>query len=513
MPETSDNNKRIAKNTLMLYLRMLFMVGVSLYTSRIVLHTLGVSDYGINNVVGGVVTMLGFLSSSLSAASSRYITFALGRRGETDFMQRTFGNILCAHFILAAAVVLMGETVGLWFMTTQLHIPSERATAAFWVYQFSVFSFALSIVSVPYNAAVIAHERMSVFAYISIADAVLKLIAVGLLVFMNGDKLILYAAFCLFIQTFDRIAYGIYCTHNFSETRSRLRCDGDTLKGMLSFVVWTMNGNLAVCGFTQGLNILLNIFFGPAVNAARAIAIQVQTVVQQFCDNFQTAFNPQITKSYARSDFPYLHTLLVRASKFSFFILLFISLPLMLEAQSVLFVWLGIVPDHTLNFLRLTIIAGMLQALAGPLIISVHATGCIKKFQIVEGSMLLTIVPISYALLKFFRLPPESVFLVYIAVEILTQCARVWLVLPMIGMNVTLYLREVAKPVIAVALVAPVIPLLVHVFVKGTTIRFFLVCISSVLSVSLVSFFMGSTKGERSFILNRINNFVSKHFR
>lgn len=509
MSDTSANNKRIAKNTLLLYVRMLFMLVINLYTSRVILNTLGIVDYGINNVVGGVITMLGFLTSSLGAASSRYITYDLGK-GNMSVMKKTFGNILTIHFILAAVVLVIGETLGLWFMSTQLQIPPERETAALWVYQFSIFSSILAVISVPYNATIIAHEKMSAFAYISIADAVLKLLIVYLLVVIPYDKLIIYAILYFCIQVFDRIVYGIYCTKHFEETHTRLRYNGKLFREIFSFAGWTMNGNLAVMGYTQGLNILLNIFFGPAVNAARGIAVQVQGVCQQFCSNFQMALNPQLTKSYAQGDLENMHRLLVKSSKFSFYILFFIVLPLMFEAEFVLKLWLGIVPEHTVTFLRLILIVGLLYTLSNPIIVSVHATGRLKKFQLIEGTMLLIIVPIAYILLKFFGIRPEYVFVVHIIVELCTQYARLRIVLPMIGMKLSNYLMSVIKPILWVVLISPWLPYMANVTIHGQWISFFVVCIMCVLCISVCVYFIGCTISERMFIKEKLSGILMK---
>lgn len=509
MSDTSANNKRIAKNTLLLYVRMLFMLVISLYTSRVVLNTLGVVDYGINNVVGGVIAMLGFLTGSLGAASSRYITYDLGK-GNMAVMKKTFGNILTIHFILAAIVLVIGETLGLWFMSTQLQIPPERETAAIWVYQFSIFSSILAVVSVPYNATIIAHEKMSAFAYISIADAVLKLLIVYLLVIIPYDKLIIYAILYFCIQAFDRIVYGVYCSRHFEETHTRLRYDGKLFREIFSFAGWTMNGNLAVMGYTQGLNILLNIFFGPAVNAARGIAVQVQGVCQQFCNNFQMALNPQLTKSYAQKDLENMHRLLVKSSKFSFYILFFIVLPLMFEAEFVLKLWLGIVPEHTVTFLRLILVVGLLYTLSNPIIVSVHATGRLKKFQIIEGTMLLTIVPIAYILLKFFGIRPEYVFVVHIIVELCTQYARLRIVLPMIGMKLDYYLKSVIKPLFWVVIVSPWLPYITNVTMHEQWISFFVVCIMCVLCIFGCVYFIGCTVSERMFIKEKLSRILMK---
>lgn len=509
MTNTSTNNKRIAKNTLLLYFRMLFMMVVSLYTSRVILNTLGVVDYGINNVVGGVIAMLGFLTASLGAASSRYITYDLGK-GDMAVMKKTFGNILSIHFILAGIVLIIGETIGLWFMSTQLQIPSDRMTAAMWVYQFSIFSSILAVISVPYNATIIAHEKMSAFAYISIVDAVLKLLIVYLLVIIPYDKLIVYAILFFCIQAFDRIVYGIYCSRHFEETRTRFSYDGKLFKEIFAFAGWTMNGNLAYMGYTQGLNILLNIFFGPAVNAARGIAVQVQSVCQQFCTNFQMALNPQLTKSYAQGNIDDMHRLLIKSSKLSFYILFFIVLPLILEAEFVLKIWLGMVPEHTVTFLRLILVVGLLYTLSNPIIVSVHATGKLKKFQIIEGSMLLSIVPIAYILLKFFGIQPEFVFVVHIIVELFTQYARLRIVLPMISMPLYDYVRSVIIPILKVLVLSPIIPLVVYNVMQQTVLKFFIVCFVCVIYVSIVIYFIGCTNNERRFIRDKTSAIIKK---
>lgn len=486
------------------------MLVINLYTSRVILKTLGVTDYGINNVVGGVITMLGFLTSSLGGASSRYITYNLGK-GDMSIMKKTFGNILSIHFILAAIVLVIGETVGLWFMSTQLQIPLERETAALWVYQFSIFSSVLAVISVPYNATIIAHEKMSAFAYISIADAILKLLIVYLLVIIPYDKLIIYAILYFCIQAFDRIVYGAYCSRHFAETHTRLRYDGKLFREIFAFAGWTMNGNLAVIGYTQGLNILLNIFFGPAVNAARGIAVQVQGVCQQFCNNFQMALNPQLTKNYAQGDLDNMHRLLEKSSKFSFYILFFIVLPLMFKAEFVLKLWLGIVPEHTVTFLRLILIVGLLYTLSNPIIVSVHATGKLKKFQLIEGTMLLTIVPIAYILLKFFGIRPEYVvFVVHIVVELCTQYARMRIVLPMIDMKLEDYFRSVIKPISLVVILSPWLPYIANTTVHGQWISFFVVCIVCVLCISGCVYFIGCTNSERMFIKEKLSDILIK---
>lgn len=502
MSSTTENSKRIAKNSFLLYIRMLFMLIISLYTSRVVLNTLGVVDYGIYNVVGGVIAMLNFLTNSLGVASSRYITYDLGK-GDITVMKKTIGNILCIHYLLALIIFLLGESIGLWFMETQLQIPVERQHAAFWVYQFSIFTSVLSVIAIPYNAMIIAHEKMSAFAYISILDALLKLGMVYLLLVIPYDKLIIYAFLYFCIQAFDRIIYGIYCKRHFEESHAKIAYNKNLFRNIFSFAGWIMSGSLAVMGFTQGLNILLNIFFGPVVNAARGIAVQVQIVSQQFCNNFQMALNPQLTKSYARGDLDYMHKLLIKSSKFSFYILLFIIIPLMLEADLVLHWWLGIVPEKTTIFLRLVLCTSLLATLSNPIVESVHASGIIKRFQLIEASLLLTIVPISYLLLKLFHVAPEFVFVVHIVIEIITQYVRLKIILPIIHMDLKNYIRLVLKPIIIVCILAPILPIIVYQNMSLSDIpSFLIVCTISVLSSIIIIYSIGCTEAERSFLKN-----------
>ena len=509
MATTAENNKRIAKNTLLLYFRMLLMIVINLYTSRVILQVLGVEDFGINNVVGGVITMLGFLTGSLARASSRYITYDLGK-GDMTVMKKTFGNILSIHLLLALLIIIIGETIGLWFMTTQLQIPDSRETAAFWVYQFSIVSFVLSVISVPYNASIIAHEKMSAFAYISIADAILKLVIVYLLLVIPYDKLIIYAALFSCIQVFDRIVYSIYCRKHFEETRNGFSFDKKLFREIFTFAGWTMSGSMAVMGYTQGINVLLNIFFGPVVNAARGIAIQVQNAVFQFCSNFQMAFNPQLTKSYATGDYFQMHQLLIVCSKFSFYLVLLISLPLILEAPLILKWWIGIVPEYTVSFLRLILCTSILLSLSNPITISAHATGKVKKFQLIEGCILLFIVPIAYILLKLFHIPAEYVFLVHFFTEICAQYARVRIVLPLIHMPFSDYIKGVITPIIKVSILSPIIPIFICQHTNNNIGFFIMICFTTICCTLLIIYFIGCSKDEQFYIKGKLITLLNK---
>lgn len=493
----------------MLYLRMFIMTAISLYTSRVILQALGVIDFGLYNVVGGLVVSFTFITSSLSGASSRYITFGLGE-GHFEKMKMIFGNILLMHILLASFVVIVCETVGLWLVYNKLQIPPGRMYAALWTFHLSVVSLFINVLYAPYNATIIAHEKMSAFAYISILDAVLKLVIVYALWVSPYDKLIIYSILLFCIHLLDMLIYYLYCRKLFLEVHTSLRFDKIFFKEIFIFAGWTFNGSLAFVGFTQGLNVLLNIFFGPAVNAARGIAVQVQSIVMQFCTNFQMAINPQITKSYARKDYGYMHQLLIVNSKYSFFLLLLVTLPLILEAPIVLKWWLSEVPDYTVVFLQLVICSSMLRTLANPLLVAVHATGDIKKFQLVEASLLLLIVPFAYMLLEFFHLGPACVFVVHIVMELIAQYARIVIVLPMIGMSKQYYFHRVALPILKVAVISPIVPLSIKLYVGNTFLTFLLVCSVSVFSWAIICFFLGCTQKEQLFVKEKVQIVYSK---
>lgn len=504
---TSSKSKRIAKNTLMLYIRMLFSMVVSLYTSRIILATLGETDFGIYNVVGGIVVMLGFLNSSLSGASSRYITYELAGNN-LQRIRHVFSVIMEIHICLAFVILLLGETVGIWFLEYKLNIPPERMEAARWVFQFSLINTILGILSVPYNSMIVANEKMNVYAYISILDVVLKLVVVYVLTVFSWDKLILYGLLVLGVQVLTMSVYYFYSKRNFEGARFHIAWDKALFKEIFIFAGWTLNGNLAVVGYTQGLNVLLNMFYGPLVNAARGVAVQVQNVVLNFCSNFQMALNPQLTKSYAERDFSYMHRLLIVSSKFSFFLLLFLALPIILEADVILEVWLKEVPEYTVIFLRLILITSMFSALANPVIISVHATGKLRRFQLVEGTMLLLIVPIAYFILKFFDVHPATVFVVHLIIELCTQCARVRIVLPMINMNVRDYILLAVYPIIRVVLSSVILPIVAYCLLPhNTVVSFFVVCVISCISVLGCVFYLGCSLEERLFVREKLTVF------
>ena len=492
----SENNKRIAKNTLMLYIRMLLTMGVSLYTSRVVLATLGVEDFGIYGVVGGVVSMFSFLNLAMVSSTQRYLTFGLGKNNR-EWLSKIFSTTILIHCLIALIIVILTETVGLWFLYNKMTIPLGRLNAAFWVLQFSVLSTVVVVMTVPYNATIIAHEKMSAFAYISLLEVTLKLVVVYLLTITKVDRLIFYAVLILLVQLLIRMIYHQYCIKHFNESRFHWSWNRPLLKEISSFAGWNLFGNLAAITFTQGLNLLLNVFFGPVLNAARAVAVQVQSAVVQFSSNFQTALNPQITKTYAMNELSNMHLLIYRSSKYSFFMLYFLSLPILFETTQLLHWWLKEVPAHTVNFIRIILFISMIDATANPLMIAAQATGRIRLYQSVIGGILLLILPISYVVLKMGG-NPEAVFIVHLAIVSIAWIVRLYIIHPMIQIPISQYLTKVMGRVVAVGICSFMLVLAIRSFMQEGIIRFLTTGLSSVFFVALFIYLLGLEKGERN---------------
>ncbi len=501
MSDTSSANKRIAKNTLVLYVRMLFTMGISLFTSRVILQTLGVEDYGISSVVGGVISMFTFINAAMVSSTQRYLNFELVR-GDANQLRSVFSTSLQIHALIALTIIVLSETVGLWFLNEKLVIPEARMTAAMWVYQCSILSCAVSIMSTPYNAVIVAHEKMSAFAYISILDVSLKLLVVYLLVVLPFDKLIILAILNLLVQLFIRYIYTLYCHRHFPESYFQFRFNKTLFKEMFGFAGWSFWGNLAAILYTQGLNMMLNIFFGPIVNAARGIAVQVQSAVQQFVGGFQTALNPQITKNYASNNLPQMHSLMFRSARFSFLLLFFLSLPVLMETNFILTLWLKTVPDDAVIFTQIMICISLIYTTANPCIIANQATGKVKIYQMVVGGILLLILPISYVVLKLGA-PAYSVFIVHFCIESLAQFSRMYMLRKLIHLPLWQYMKNIYIPIVSTVVIAIILPLVVRMQVAEGWLRFLAVGFTCVFSVGASSYFIGFTKQERVFFLDK----------
>lgn len=505
---TSENNKRIAKNTLMLYFRMIITMVVGLFTSRVVLQTLGVEDYGIYAVVGGIVSMLSFLNGAIVSATQRYLTFELGR-GNQEQLSKVFSTSLQIHFLISLVVLLLSETIGLWFLYEKLVIPAERLDAAFWVFQFSIVACVVKIISVPYNAVIVAHEKMSAFAYMSVLDVVLKLLIVYLLYISPWDKLVVYAALLLIVDLLMRWIYVYYCQKYFWESHYSHSIDKPLLKEMCSFSVWSFGGSFVSVLNSQGINLMLNIFFGPLVNAARGIALQVQGVILGFVGNFQTALNPQITKNYANGNLQRMHQLIFCSAKFSFFMLFLLALPVLLETDTLLQLWLGTYPEDTVVFTRWSIAYSLISTISNPCVRANQATGNIKKYYIVVSSVLLLVFPISYIFL-FLGAPAYSVFIILFFIECVALYSRVYMLREQINLPMRAYLRFIFVPLLKVIIISSVLPMIVYWNLSDGVVRLILVVLLSALSVILSVYIYGLTKKERYFLDEKIKSIISK---
>lgn len=502
------NNQQIAKNTILLYFRMIFLMLISLLTSRVILQILGVEDYGIYNIVGGFVSFLGFINGAISSGTSRYITFAIGQK-DIDKLNRVISTCKLVHFIIAFIILILGETLGLWFVMNKLIIPESRMMAALWVYHCSIVSVVVMVWSIPYNACIIAHEKMSAFAYISIYEAVMKLIIVLVLMTNYIDKLILYSVLLLCIQISIRLIYTKYCHRHFEESKVDMLYDKKLFLEIISFSGWNLWGNLAAALYTQGVNIVLNIFFGPIVNAARGISVTVQSAVQQFATNFQTAINPQITKSYASGNNDAMYTLVCRSSKFTFILLYAISLPILVETRFVINLWLGQVPNYTVNFIRLMLCICLVDAMANPFMTAAAATGKIKFYQLAISGILLLILPISYIVL-WMGYAPESVFIVHLLITFLAYIVRLFIVRSMINISLVFYFRSVLMPSCIVCILSFGVMLIFDFMFSFGILSPFINILSSVLIVLILSYFLVLTPAEKTYFIKKIPILLAK---
>ncbi len=495
MSDISSNNKRIAKNTLALYFRTFFSLLVSLYTSRIILNELGVTDYGIYNVVGGFVGMFTILSSSLSGAISRFLTFELGK-GNIDKLNKIFCTSVNIQIILSILIVIVSETFGLWFLTEKMNIDPSRMFAAKCVFHTSVIVLVLDLITIPYNAIIVAHEHMKAFAYLGIIHTLLKLVIVLLLPFFFFDKLIIYSVLLLVTYVIIRILNGIYCKHHFSETNWHIYIDKSLMKEMFTFSGWTFIGSSSAILRDQGSNILLNLYVGPVINAARGIAEQVNGAINSFASNFMTAVNPQITKSYAANDKAYMLELIYKSAKFSLYLLLFLSLPIIVETPYILKIWLKVVPEHTVWFVRLILLYALCDSASRPLITAILATGNIKNYQLIIGAFQFLCLPISYFFLErgFY---PEITLIVSLILNLCCLVVRLILLRSMIGLRVRIYIKEVVIKVVLIGIVSSALPIYLS-FRLPNSFSSFIVVIVLTLVITLLSIYcIGCSLSER----------------
>ena len=505
--DISYRTRRIAKNTLMLYVRMLFMMFMGLYTSRIVLQALGEGDYGIYNVVGGVVAMCTIISGALNSAVSRFITFEMGK-GEGARLNKVYSTAVIIQIVLAAVVVAVAEPVGLWFIDNEMTISPERIPAARWVLHFSLLAFVVNLMSVPQMASITAHERMSAYAWIGILDGLLRF-GVALLISCSGhDRLVTYAALMAVSVLIVRMAYGIYCRLHFPECRFRLVFDRPLMKEMFSFAGWNFIGVTAGVLRDHGGNILVNVFSGSvAVNAARGVALQLSNAVQSFVTNFMTAVNPQITKSYAAGEKDYMFSLMRKSSRMAYYLLLIIVLPVIFNVDYLLSIWLDEVPAGSASFARLFLILALSESLSGPLITGTQATGKIRDYQILVGGLIMLNFPVSYIFLKAGA-APEVTVVVAIVISQICLFARLYMLRRLTEFPVGEYLIRVYLNVLIVTLTAVILPLALMRYMPGGLTGFLLDVPLCIVCAALAVLFKGCSSAERKELWNMIRRRV-----
>lgn len=510
--ESISSNKRIAKNTIYLYFRMLITLAVGLYTSRVVLNTLGVEDYGINNVVGGVVGMFSLISGSISGSIGRFITFELGT-GNIEKLKRVFSTSVTIQIILAIVIIVVAEIVGIWFLNNKLQIAPDRMVAAHWVFHCSLLTFAISLISLPYNACIVAHEHMNAFAYVSILEVVLKLAIVYMLVISPFDKLETYAVLGVAVAIIIRLIYGWYCKRHFIECSYRPILDKPLFKQMFGFAGWQLFGTSAAILRGQGSDILINLFTKTTVvNAAAGIAATLTGVISGFIGNFTAAFSPQITKLYAAEKFDELIKIIYMGSKFAPYMLLFLAIPVLFNTELILNAWLGQVPEHTVNFVHITIFYMLSELISQPLINAKNATGKIRNYQIIVGGILLLTLPVAYIAL-YLGAPVEAVYLAKLLTSMIALYARLYMLkgdiphLSSLDFFINVYIR-----VILVGLTAAILPTISYIFISNNIIQFIITSIFAMVGSAFSIYYIGCTKVEKTQLISQISKIKNKIF-
>lgn len=508
MRQESDNNKRIAKNTVFLYIRMFITMIVGLYTSRVVLNVLGVSDYGIYDVMGGVIGMLAYINILLSGGTSRFLTIDLGKE-DLNELKNTFKLSNTLGFSAAAIVLLLGETVGLWFMNTHLNIDPNRMDAANWVYQCALISCCLNAIQTPYSASIIAHEKMNIYAYMSIFDVMMKLAIVFLISWIDYDKLKLYALLMLSVNLILTTIYVIICRNKFEECKFGFSFNGGKLKEMLAFSGWNMVTAIAVILNSYGINILLNVFFGTLVNGARGIASQVGHVVQRFYSNFQTASQPQIMKYYAQGDVPGMSRLICNTSKFSACLLLCLSIPIVFNIDGLLQIWLGQRPDYTAWFIRITLIKMIVHCVDYPVGMGLLAIGRMKLPNLVSGFFYLIVFPFTWLALKLSANPIMG-YCVYLIFTPFALFSDLLIIRKYCGFSIRSFAKNVFVPVILISILGSAISFILYYSItNNTAIQTLVSSALSAVSVGLIIFLIGFNKSQRLKLINIVKKRIA----
>lgn len=503
----SEDNKRIAKNTLFLYMRMFLTIVVNLYTVRFIWQVLGVDDYGIYNVVGGIVMMFSFLISAMVASSQRFLSFELGRKDEHR-INKVFCISLTVHFMLAVVVLVLAESIGLWFLNNKLNIPAQRIYAANWVYQCSIIAFLVTIVSVPYNACIVAHEHMKIYGYFGVLEVLLKLVIVFLLIFIGGDKLIVYSMLVLAVAVLMRVLYQIYCHRHFNECRFHRVSDRHLMRDMFSFAGWSFIGNLGFSVRDQGINIILNLFFNVAINASKGIAGQIGATINGFAANFQMALNPQITKRYASGDTEGMMNLVFQGCKYSVLLMTFIIVPLIVAAEQILTLWLGEVAPYTVGFLQLTLCMVLVESIINPITTALQATGHIRNFQIIISIIMLLNLPLSWFWLKLDA-NPYIVMIVCIIMSVIGVIARLMLLHGLVSYSYRRYFTEVILKIVPVVAISAPLSWWIYTLFPQNLASLILWGVLSCCLTGVIIFALALKNSERRIIIA----FVDKHLK
>lgn len=505
--KVKENNKRIAKNTIMLYIRMFVVMAVTLYTSRVVLSILGAEDYGINNVVGGIVLMMSFMSNTMTHSAQRFFSMELGL-GNTARLTKIFQVNLSIYLAIGLIVIILGETLGFWFLSTYMSIPFERMNAAAYVLHFAVLSFCLSMFVLPFRAAIMARENMSIMAYLSIVEAIAKLVLVYLLLIIQYDKLIMFSILNFVVVAVINLFYVEEACRKYEECKIKISYDKEILRSVLGFTGWSLLGHFAMIVRSQGINILLNIFCGPVVNAARAIAYQVNTAVSQFYTNFFMAVKPQLIKYYSVEDKKNMYHLMIRSSKLCYFLVFVLSLPIILKSDFVLEVWLKEVPEFTSLFVVLVLVNTLVESLMPGLTTSIDATGNIKTFQILVSIVLLLNLPISWILLKY-GYSPYIPFVFIIILSVVRLVLQMVVVNNLLGFATKDILTALISPVLAFTGFAIIIPVGVRLYFDDSWMSFIIIAFISVISAIIFGYFVLFDKNEKTFIKNIVLNKIN----
>ena len=508
MQEQIPPNRTIARNTIILYFRTLIVLLVSLYSSRILLKNLGVSDYGVYMAVGGVVSMLSVLTGTFANSISRFITYGLGQK---DLLKLNNVFVTCVNvtFLLSVAILLVCETAGIWFLNNKMSIPEDRFDAANWVLQCSLITFVISLINAPYNACIIAHEKMSIFAVINICETLLRLFVIILIQYVGNDKLISYSIFLVAVSLFVLLFYRTYCHIKFSECKYKKHFDKHEFKKILSFAGWGFSLNASAVFNTQGITLLMNIYYGVAMNAARGVTAQVSNAVNQFVNSFTTAINPQIIKSYAENDLLRVFDLICKGAKYSYFLLFIIIIPLLCEIDTFLSLWLEVIPDTSGELIKLALIGSLITCTGNSGYTACMATGNIKKYSIVITLIGLLDFFLTW-LLYALGFPAISTYWVYIIVYFIIQIVRLYMMKQLIGFPPILFFHKVIKKILGLTLLSPLIPIIIVHFLPQSFLRLCVTIICSIITSLGLIYLLGLEKEEKRLVNDKFKESYEK---